>query len=90
MVEATERIGEVLDAVIAHVETCEWTRRRARPPSPSIEALGMKSARSMPAVYAAVEGVHQGLPLFDSIYLLGRDARPLARGCGRAPGPALD
>ena len=34
----------------------------------------------MPALYAAVEGRHRGLPLFDSMYLLGRDAHARA-GC---------
>ena len=32
----------------------------------------------MPALYAAIEGRAQGLPLFDSIWLLGRE-RTLAR-----------
>ena len=38
----------------------------------------MKPRKAMPALYAAVEGRHQGLPLFESIELLGRD-RALAR-----------
>ena len=32
----------------------------------------------MPALYAVVEGLPRGLPLFDSMHLLGRD-RTLAR-----------
>jgi glutamyl/glutaminyl-tRNA synthetase len=33
----------------------------------------MKPRQAMPALYAAVEGRHTGLPLFDSIHLLGRE-----------------
>ena len=38
----------------------------------------MKPRKAMPALYAAVEGRHAGLPLFDSIDLLGRE-RTLGR-----------
>ena len=71
-IESTERAREVLDAVIAHVETCDWTVD-AIDMRGAIEALGIKSRKAMPALYAAVEGRAQGLPLFDSIGLLGRD-----------------
>ena len=73
MVEGTDRIAEVLDAVIAHVERCDVVGRRARRLQPVTEALGIKFRKAAPAVYAAVEGVHRGLPLFDSMYLLGRE-----------------
>ena len=76
-VVATERVGELLDAVIAHVATCDWNHD-AIDLRPAIDALGMKPRKAMPALYAAVEGRHQGLPLFESIQLLGRD-RALAR-----------
>ena len=74
---STERVAEVLDAVIAHLQTCEWTVD-AIALQPAIEQLGMKPRKAMPALYAAVEGRAQGLPLFDSIWLLGRD-RALGR-----------
>ena len=73
----TERVGEILDAVIAHVDTCEWTVD-ALDLRPVLEPLGVKPRKALPAVYAAIEGRHAGLPLFDSIFLLGRD-RALAR-----------
>jgi glutamyl-tRNA synthetase len=76
-VESTDRIREVLDVVITHVETCDWTVEALDLRGP-IEALGIKSRKVMPALYAAVEGRAQGLPLFDSIWLLGRE-RALAR-----------
>jgi glutamyl-tRNA synthetase len=73
----TERVTDVLDAVIAHLEACEWTVE-AVDLRPALDALGVKPRKALPAVYAAVEGRHAGLPLFDSIVLLGRE-RTLAR-----------
>ena len=70
---ATERISELLDGAIAHVETCEWNHD-AIDLRPTIEALGLKPRKAMPALYAAVEGRHAGLPLFESIQLLGRES----------------
>ena len=68
----TERVGEVLDAVAAHLETCGWTPEGVDL-RPVLEGLEIKPRKALPAVYAAVEGSHAGLPLFDSIVLLGRD-----------------
>jgi glutamyl-tRNA synthetase len=76
-VESTERIREVLEAVIGHVETCEWTIA-ALDLRGLVDELGIKARKVMPALYAAVEGRAQGLPLFDSIWLLGR-ARAVRR-----------
>jgi glutamyl-tRNA synthetase len=70
--ESTERVREVLDVVIAHIEECEWTIE-ALDLRELIEGLGIKSRKVMPALYAAIEGRSQGLPLFDSIWLLRRD-----------------
>ena len=77
VVEKTDRIAEVLDAVIAHVESCEWSVD-ALALQAVTEAIGIKFRKVAPAVYAVVEGVHRGLPLFDSTFLLGRE-RTLAR-----------
>jgi glutamyl-tRNA synthetase len=71
-VVATEQIGALLDAAIAHVEACDWSHDGIDL-RPTIDALGLKPRKAMPALYAAVEGRHQGLPLFESIQLLGRD-----------------
>jgi len=76
-IEGTDRIGEILDAVIAHIETCEWNHD-AVALQPVTEDLGIKFRKAAPAVYAAVEGIHRGLPLFESMILLGRE-RTLAR-----------
>jgi glutamyl-tRNA synthetase len=69
---ATERVGEILAAVADHLEICEWTVE-AVDLRPVLEKLEIKPRKGLPAVYAAVEGTHAGLPLFDSIVLLGRD-----------------
>ncbi|MFZ4585809.1 MAG: glutamate--tRNA ligase [Acidimicrobiia bacterium] len=76
-VVATDRVGEILDAAIAHLEVCDWTPE-AIDLRPVIDALDIKVRKAMPALYAAVEGRHAGLPLFDSIQLLGRE-RAIAR-----------
>ncbi|HEY3673854.1 MAG TPA: glutamate--tRNA ligase [Acidimicrobiia bacterium] len=76
-VVGTDRIAEILTAVIEHVESCDWTVD-ALALQPVTEALGIKFRKAAPAVYAAIEGFHRGLPLFDSMELLGRD-RTLAR-----------
>jgi glutamyl-tRNA synthetase len=73
----TERAAEVLDAVAAHLETCDWTPA-AVDLRPVLGQVGMKPRHALPAVYAAIEGTHVGLPLFESIVLLGRD-RALVR-----------
>ncbi len=70
--QKTERVGDVLDAVADHLETCEWTPEGVDL-RPVLESLDIKPRKALPAVYAAVEGHHSGLPLFDSIVLLGRD-----------------
>jgi glutamyl-tRNA synthetase len=72
-----ERVGEILDAVTAHVEAIDdWTVENLN----LIEVVKPfgKPGKVLPAVYAAIEGRHAGLPLFDSIALLGKD-RALVR-----------
>jgi len=70
-VTSAERIGELLDAVRAHLETCPWTHEgidlRAL-----ITRLDLKVKPSMKALYTVFEGRDSGLPLFESIGMLGR------------------
>ena len=80
VVVGTDGIAGVLDAVIDHVEGCAWTPD-AIDFRAALGELGLSKKQirtSMRALYAAVEGTPQGLPLFDSMHLLGRD-RTLAR-----------
>jgi glutamyl-tRNA synthetase len=91
-VAKTERPADVLDAVITHLQTCEWSVESTDVRA-VIDALGIKARKGMPVLYAAVEGRAAGLPLFDAMYLLGRE-RTLARlragrdRIGSAPGDA--
>ncbi len=67
-----ERAADILDVVDDFVEQCEWSDQidpRAR-----IEALGLKPGKVMHVLYTAIEGRGQGLPLFDSISMLGRES----------------
>jgi glutamyl-tRNA synthetase len=68
----TDQVGEILAAVADHLETCEWTVEGVDL-RPVLDKLGIKPRKGLPAVYAAIEGTHAGLPLFDSIVLLGRE-----------------
>jgi glutamyl-tRNA synthetase len=76
---ATDRVSALLDAAIERLEACEWTvdaigtELRA-----AIEALDLKPRKVMHVFYTGVEGRSAGLPLFDSMYLLGRE-RTLGR-----------
>jgi glutamyl-tRNA synthetase len=67
-----DNAAAILDAVIAFVENCEWTDEID--PRPAIEAVGAKPGKVMHVLYTAIEGRSQGLPLFDSISLLGRES----------------
>ncbi|AKL72978.1 glutamyl-tRNA synthetase [Actinobacteria bacterium IMCC26256] len=71
-VSSAEGLVEILGAVLSHLEKCEWSVEDIDL-RPALEALGVKPRKGLPAVYAAIEGRHAGLPLFDSIHLLGRD-----------------
>jgi glutamyl-tRNA synthetase len=71
--EKAERAGEILDSVIEHVEACPWERSEDLDIRPVFEKLGIKPRKAMHVIYTAVEGRAAGLPLFDSMYLLGRE-----------------
>jgi glutamyl-tRNA synthetase len=68
-----DRAAEIVDCALVHLETCEWTVEgidlRA-----AVDGIGVKARKALPVVYAAIEGRTAGLPLFDSIFLLGRDS----------------
>ena len=72
----------------AHVEKCDWNHDAVDFRGVLTElGLSKKQIRGvMGSCYAVVEGVSRGLPLFESIVLLGRD-RTLARLASRATDP---
>ena len=57
--------------MIAFVASCEWSDEINV--LDAVKALDLKPRKAMPALYAAIEGRAAGLPLFDSIALLGRE-----------------
>ncbi|MCU1459677.1 MAG: glutamyl-tRNA synthetase [Actinomycetia bacterium] len=73
----TERVDEILAGALQHLITCEWTVEGVDL-RPVLNRLEIKPKKAMPALYAAIEGRHAGLPLFDSMHLLGRE-----RACAR-------
>jgi glutamyl-tRNA synthetase len=75
--EAVERAADVRDAVIARVEACEWSVDAINFVE-LIKSVGLKPGKVMAAAYVAIEGRAQGLPVFDAIWMLGRE-RSLAR-----------
>ncbi len=70
---AVEQPEAVLDAVIAHVDACDWTVDAIGEMRTAIKDLGLKPGKVMKLLYVAIEGRPAGLPLFDSMALLGRD-----------------
>jgi glutamyl-tRNA synthetase len=68
---ATERANEVLDSVIDFVEKCEWSDR-IELQQPIVD-LGLKPAKVMGLVYTAIQGASSGIPVFESIAILGRE-----------------
>lgn len=72
-VVATERVGEIFDAVTAYLENTEWTPEGVDL-RPVLSELGLKPKKVMPALYSVIEGRHAGLPLFDALVLVGRES----------------
>jgi glutamyl-tRNA synthetase len=74
----TDRADEILDVANRHLQSCEWTLD-AIDLRPVLDGeLGIKMKKAAGVLYTAIEGRHAGLPLFDSIELLGRE-RAVAR-----------
>jgi glutamyl-tRNA synthetase len=74
--EKLQKVGQapaILDAVIAYLETCAWDVDVIDLKAP-IESLGLKAGKVMHVIYTAIEGRAAGLPVYDSIFLLGRES----------------
>ncbi len=69
---ATDRVDVVLGAVEEHVAGIEWDGAPVDLRD-LLKAGEFKPRKVMPAIYAAIEGRHAGLPVFDAIALLGRE-----------------
>ena len=64
---------EVLDEVANYLSDCEWTSE-ALDLRPLMEKMELKPRKAFPAVFVATQGSTVGLPLFDALKLLGREA----------------
>ncbi|MGH8978166.1 MAG: glutamate--tRNA ligase, partial [Acidimicrobiia bacterium] len=72
-IAAIDRAEEVLEVAIAHVETCEWTLDGINMVQ-LLKDRGFKPRVHMKVLYSAITGRPAGLPLFDSIHMLGRES----------------
>jgi glutamyl-tRNA synthetase len=73
VVKGTERIAEVLETLENHLATCEWNHAGIDVRA-ALDAIGIKMKKVAKAIYAVFEGRPAGLPLFESIELLGRES----------------
>jgi glutamyl-tRNA synthetase len=72
---ATERFAALVDAALERLATCEWTVDAiGTAVRAAIESLGLNPRKFWHVFYTAIEGRSAGLPLFDSIYLLGHES----------------
>jgi len=73
VVEGADGIRELLAALETHLSECEWTPE-ALDLREFLGTLGLKAnKKTMQPLYAVFENRTAGLPLFDSIHLLGRE-----------------
>jgi len=72
-IAGTDRLGELLDAMRTHLSDCDWTHDGIDPRE-LLRERDMKVKPSMKALYTVFEGRDSGLPLFESIELLGRES----------------
>lgn len=70
---ATDRVDDALGAVEEHIATMEWDGAPVDLRDTLAAAAFEKPRKVMPAIYAAIEGRHAGLPVFDAIALLGQE-----------------
>ncbi len=72
-VRKLDRVDDLVAAAIEHIERCEWTHDGIDL-RPVVDALELKRKTAMKALYAAITGRTAGLPLFESIEMLGRES----------------
>jgi glutamyl-tRNA synthetase len=70
---AHEGASELLGAAAHHLESCPWDVDGVDL-RPVVEAAGQKPRKAMHVFYSAIEGRAAGLPLWDSMVLLGRSS----------------
>ena len=86
----TRRAAQILAEALVAYETCPWDKDSLHEVTLGIaEAVGRKLGKAQAPIRVAVMGRTRGLPLFDSLAVLGRDetCRRLAAALGRASTP---
>lgn len=71
-IKETEGARVILTEVKNYLENCEWTLESVDLRN-LVNELGLKPRKALPVVYLAIENSNSGLPLFDVIFLLGRE-----------------
>jgi glutamyl-tRNA synthetase len=82
-VTSRDDAGPVLDLLDEHLATCEWTFEAVKEFNDRFKAAGF-GRKAISAAYVAIEGRATGLPLFDSLLLLGRDRARARLAAARA------
>lgn len=70
---AQDGTAALLESAVQHLERCDWTVEGVDL-RPCVEGLGHKPRKAMHVFYSAIEGHAAGLPLWESIVLLGRES----------------
>jgi glutamyl-tRNA synthetase len=73
-VTANPHAARILDTVVEHVGSCDWTVEAIGEMRERLKSLDVPSKQRMGPIFAAVQGSTVGLPLFDAIHMLGRDS----------------
>ena len=68
----TDQVATTLTAIKDYLSNCEWTLEGVDL-RPVCNELEVKPRKALPPVYTALQGSDRGLPLFESILLLGRE-----------------
>ncbi|MFN8015482.1 MAG: glutamate--tRNA ligase [Acidimicrobiia bacterium] len=70
--KADENSINILTHVKNYLETCQWNIESIDLRE-LVNSLDLKPRKALPLVYLAIENSNTGLPLFDVIYLIGRE-----------------
>lgn len=71
--ETQDDARALLDAATVHLASCAWTTEGVDL-RPVVESQGHKPRKAMHVFYSAIEGRSAGLPLWESMVLLGRES----------------
>lgn len=70
--QSFENVTEIFDAVEKHLLTCEWNLESIDLRG-TVNEIGLKPRKALPAIYIAIQASTTGLPLFDVLEMIGRE-----------------